>query len=282
MTRFLGCHVSAAGGLEFALRNAKALGANAIQLHPSPPQRWTYKPFAPGVEEQFLKARADSGVKKVFFHGIYLINLATPDPQKLGLAKKSLTYYLDLIQRVQGDGVIFHVGSLKDQSDEQVGLTQCSETINQILSDARDGGTLLLEVAAGSGKVIGARMEQLATIYSKIEQKDRVGFALDTQHLWASGYDLQNRLEEILGEVKQYFTLPKVRAIHLNDSKTELTSKKDRHENLGDGLIGEAALSAFLNHPDLIEIPFILETPDLGEIETAKGQMEKLLRMAKG
>jgi len=140
---------------------------------------------------------------------------------------------------------------------------------------------LLLEVAAGAGSIIGDRVEELATIYEKVEQKDRVGFALDSQHLWASGYDLAHELETIIKNFDAVLSIDKIWAIHLNDSKTALASKKDRHENLGDGSIGNEALSAFVNHPKLRTIPFILETPGLKEMETAKIEVEKLKALAR-
>lgn len=276
MMRFIGCHVSSAGGLANAIRNGSALGVNTIQLHPAPPQRWNSKPFPEGVEEEFLVLRADSEIEKVFFHAIYLINLATPDQQKLHLAKKSLQYFLDLSARIHGDGVIVHVGSMKDQEDENLGYAQIGDAISEILSESPDSSRLLLEVAAGSGKIIGAHFEELQRIFNIVQNPGRLGFALDSQHMWASGYDLQQNLEAIVSEVDDVLGIENVHAIHLNDSKTECGSRKDRHENIGDGLIGLEALTNFLNHPKLRKIPFMLETPALKSMETAKPEVEKL------
>jgi len=138
-----------------------------------------------------------------------------------------------------------------------------------------------MEVAAGGGNVIGDRMEELATIYSFINNKARVGFALDTQHLWASGYDLINDLDNIIAQVERNFGFDLIGAIHLNDSKTELGSRKDRHENLGQGLIGKVALEKFVNHPKLRHIPFILETPALKAMETAPAEVQALRAIIK-
>jgi len=274
--RYFGCHVSAAGGLEHALINAKKLGVNTIQLHPSPPQRWNMKPFGAGVEDAFNQMRSDSGVEKVFFHGIYLINLATPDKQKLHFAKLSLQNDLDLSARIAGDGVIFHVGSLKDEPDRKAGFARVAEAINWVMSNSKNQARLILEVAAGSGDVIGHKLEELAEIYQMVEAKERVGFGLDSQHMWASGYDFQNDLEKIIEQVDSVLDLKKVWSVHLNDSKTELASKKDRHDNIGQGLIGEKTLKALFLHKKLAQIPFILETPALKSIETAAAEVEKL------
>jgi len=274
--RYLGCHVSASGGLDKALERGEALGVNTIQVHASPPQKWNVKPFPKGIEARYLDKKKTSIVEKVFFHAIYLINLASADQAKIEFAKLSLINDLDFNSRIEGDGVIFHVGSMKDQLDNEAGLRQVAETINEILAASKNKARLLLEVAAGSGKIIGSKLEELRFIYDLIKEQARVGFALDTQHMFASGYDLKDHLNQVIEEVDKIFTLDKVWAIHLNDSMTELNSKKDRHQNLGDGLIGNDSLSALLHHPKLSNIPFILETPDLKTEATAKIEVEKL------
>jgi deoxyribonuclease-4 len=276
MKRYFGAHVSAAGGLENALSAAEALEINTIQIHPSAPQRWNTAPFPAGIEDSFVAARKGSCCEKVFFHAIYLINMATPDNQKFAMAKTSLSNYLDLSARIDGSGVIFHVGSMKDQEDEAEGYDRVVSGLNAVLAHAPKNSRLILEVAAGSGSVIGDRVEELALIYSQLDHKSQVGFGLDTQHMWASGYDLVNNLEDVLENVDRELSLSKVWSIHLNDSKTELASKKDRHENIGDGLIGRDALERIFMHPKLRDIPFILETPALGTPEGARSEIEKL------
>lgn len=276
MKRLFGAHVSAAGGLKNAVSAAVRLNINTIQVHPSPPQRWNSTPFPEGIEREFLIAQEGTCLSQVFFHAIYLINMATPDPQKFHLAKTSLVNYLDLNSRIGGAGVIFHVGSMKDQPDEAEGYDRVVSGINWVMERAPKGSRLILEVAAGSGSVIGDRVEELSLIYSQLENKEQVGFGLDTQHMWASGYDLVNDLEEVVATVDRELSLQKVWSIHLNDSKTALGSKKDRHENIGEGLIGEAALRRVFTHPKLTHIPFILETPALESLEGAQREIDKL------
>ncbi len=274
--RYFGAHVSSAGGLKNAAAAAIELNINTIQVHPSAPQRWNTTPFAPGIEDEFLALTDGSCLEKVFFHAIYLINMATPDPQKFHLAKTSLVNYLDLSARIGGAGVIFHVGSMKDQPDEAEGYDRVVSGLNWVMERAPKGSRLILEVAAGSGSVIGDRVEELALIYSQLENKEQVGFGLDTQHMWASGYDLVTDLEGVVETVDKELSLKKVWSIHLNDSKTELGSRKDRHENIGDGLIGEEALRRAFLHPKLASIPFILETPALESLEGAQSEVNKL------
>lgn len=274
--RYFGCHVSSSGGLHNALANGKELGVNTIQIHASPPQRWNSKPFAPGIEDAFLAAREESGVEKVFFHGVYLINLATANPAQLHMGKLSLVHCMDLLSRIGGHGVIFHVGSGKDHENEVDGWKQAAEAITWILNEAPRSARLLLEVAAGSGRVIGDQLEDLRAIFDMVPNPDNLGFALDSQHMWASGYALDEELDKIVDDVERVFGLDRVGAIHLNDSKTERGSRKDRHENLGDGLIGGENLRRLFLHPKLSNIPFILETPGLKALETAAVEVSKL------
>lgn len=279
MVRYFGAHVSVSGGLENAIANASTLGVNAIQLHPSPPQRWNTKPYPPGYEDAFMKARETSAVERVFFHAIYLINLATPDPEKLEKAKNSLKYYLDLNARLNGDGVVVHVGSLKDEPDEARGFQRVADAIHEILQESDERSRLILEVAAGAGKIIGDELEELREIADLVKNPSRLGFGLDTQHMWASGYDWRDELDVVFQQIESCFSFSQVWCVHLNDSKTELGSRKDRHENLGQGLIGEEALQAFLGREEIAEIPLILETPALKDIETAKAEVDHLRAM---
>ncbi len=276
MIEHYGAHVSVAGGFENGIKNAAELGVNTIQIHPSPPQRWNRNPYKEDYEKKFLEENKTAGVEKIFFHAIYLINLVTPALDKLSLAKLSLKHYLELSARIGGEGVIVHVGSLKDEPDELKGFKRAAQAIDEIMEETPEESYLILEVAAGSGRVVGSQFEELQKIYEHIKNQDRVGFGLDTQHMWASGYDLQNKLEQVVANIDEAFGMEKVWCIHLNDSKTELASKKDRHENLGDGLIGEKALKAFLARPEFTDIPFVLETPALKDMETAKAEVEKL------
>lgn len=276
MKRYFGAHVSSAGGLKNAVAAAVELDINTIQIHPSPPQRWNTTPFSAGVEDAFNAAKQGTCLERVFFHAIYLINMATPDDRKFQLAKDSLINYLNLSARIGGSGVIFHVGSMKDQEDEAVGYDRVVSGLNYIMEKAPAGARLILEVAAGAGSVIGDKLEELRMIYDQLERKECVGFGLDTQHMWASGYDFVQHLDQIVANIEDVLGLDKVWSIHLNDSKTALASRKDRHENIGDGLIGTDALRRVFTHNKLAHIPFILETPALETLEGARSEVEKL------
>lgn len=278
MIKYFGSHVSCAGGLENSIIAANSLDINTIQIHPTAPQQWNFKPFSPGVEDEFLKALESSTVQKVFFHAIYLINLATPDEDKLNRAKLSLRHYLDLSHRIKGAGVIFHVGSLKDEPDEEAGFRRAAKAIDEIIEKSKGEARLILEVSAGAGRVIGSKMEDLRAIYEFCTCKERVGFGLDTQHMYASGYDFKDNQPDVIKNVGEIFGFEKVWSVHLNDSKSKLGSKVDRHENLGQGEIGENAIISLLKNENFQDIPFILETPAMKGLETGKPEIEVLKR----
>jgi len=279
----LGCYVSSAGGLYKIIEKAKFLGIHTVMTHPSPPQRWNSKPFEDTIAEQFNTEISKLEYKlNVFFHGIYLINLASLDKKNYHLSKLSILHHLRLLIQINGVGVVFHPGSFKDTINEDEGFKQISAGINWIFSNLDlepiSENILLLECSAGSGRVVGSKFEDLAKIYEGVDDKFKkyVGFCLDTQHMFASGYDIVNGLEDVLSKADSYLGFNKINLIHLNDSKTELGSNKDRHENLGDGLIGNKALQNFVNH-ELIKDKFIvMETPALESLEGAKQEIEKL------
>jgi apurinic endonuclease APN1 len=274
--RYLGCHVSASGGLENALSRGDQLNVNTIQIHPSPPQRWNTTPYKDGYEEKFLKQKKTSKVEKIFFHSIYLINLATPNDKNLEQSINSLIYYLELSAKINGEGVIFHVGSLKDEPDQAQGLSRAAKAVEKVLTSTPGNSRLMMEVSAGSGKVIGSKFEDLRKIYDQIKDTSRLGFALDTQHMWASGYDIKEQKEKVLSQIEDNFGREKVWAIHVNDSKSACASGIDRHENIGKGLIGAEALLSFINSQILRDIPLILETPDLKDESTAINEVVAL------
>lgn len=296
MQRNLGAFVSCAGGLFNIIERGNQLNINTVMTHPAPPQRWNSQPFKEEAIEKYNKVKTlDTKIQKVYFHGIYLINLANPDKQKFHLSKLSLVHHLDLLRQINGDGVIFHTGSLKDQPDQKTGydrviygLNWIFDTVDEMPSASKqfwDKPKLFLEVAAGSGNVVGDRFEELAEIYAgvKDEHKHKLGFCLDTQHMFASGYDLVNALDNVVEQADKILDLNKIPVIHFNDSKTDLGSNKDRHENLGspDAKIGENAMTAFLNHPKLKDKDFVLETPALDTPEGAMQQVELLKSWAK-
>lgn len=287
--RYLGAHVSSAGGLQNAIIAGTALGINTIQIHPSAPQRWVNKELDTAGIETFVKAQKNSPVKMVFSHAIYLINLAQPDKQKFHLAKMALVHYLNFMNNITtiakhydsdiiSGGVVVHVGSGIHFATKEEALERVLYGINWILAEAPHN-MLLLESSAGAGKVIGEKLEDLAWLREHAEQPDKIGITLDTEHMFASGYDWQDP-DSVISTVESLIPLDIVKLIHLNDSKVPLGSKKDRHENLGEGMIGEASMKAIVQHPKLKNIPMVLETPHMKSLEEAKIDVNKMVSWA--
>ena len=279
----LGCYVSSAGGLYKIIEKSKFLGIHTVMTHPSPPQKWNSKPFEDKVADQFNTEKSKFEYDlNVFFHGIYLINLASLGKKNYHLSKLSILHHLRLLIQINGVGVVFHPGSFKDTVNEDEGFEQISKGINWIFEnldvEPKSENILLLECSAGSGRVVGSKFEDLARIYVRIENKFKkyVGFCLDTQHMFASGYDIVNNLEDVLSKADSCLDFKKINLIHLNDSKTELGSNKDRHENLGNGLIGNIGLRNFVNHKLVRDKFIVMETPALESLEGAKQEIEKL------
>ncbi|MBN1373930.1 deoxyribonuclease IV [Candidatus Dojkabacteria bacterium] len=287
--RYLGSHVSVAGGLINAVKNAEAISANSIQIHPTAPQRWTTKPIDESQIKAFAEALAKSSIKRIVAHGIYLINLARGDKQMFHLSKMSLVAYLnfaaslsDYLYRLDSDievlGICFHPGSVQDLS-EKASMGRVIYGLDWILDNAPKG-KLLLEDSAGSGNILGDKFTEISEMRRKAAQPDRIGFVVDTQHSFASGYDWKNNLEGVIKDIDSTLGLSNVTCIHLNDSLTECGSNKDRHADLGEGLIGKEGIKAIINHPKLREIPMILESPALKTPEGSKSEMKKLLDWA--
>lgn len=297
MDRIIGGHISIAGnGLVNAHRACTYLGITGVQVHPSAPQRWNLSPYAEDKATEFISecTAGNSPLRFMSFHAIYLINLATPDETKLKKAIISLQNDLSYARLIKSAcdielAVVFHVGSLKDEPDTAQGLKRASDAIIEILEKTQyedNGVKLCLEVSAGSGKVIGSDFESLAEIYHNLKDyKGQVGFALDTQHMWASGHDIANNPRGIIKNIEETIGTENLVLIHLNDSKTKLGSHVDRHANLGlldaegfDGTIGIDALSKFINQPELKHLPLLLETPNMKDIESSKNCYNTLLQ----
>ncbi len=268
-----GAHVSAAGGVAKALDRAAGMGADAAQIFLSSPRSWTFKP--PDPLPDLAAAMAGAGIASLVAHASYLINLASPDE---GISSKSVALLASTLAAADGFGieaVVLHAGSHLGAGVEPA-LSRWAAAIEKALEGLSEV-TLLLENTAGGGGTLGRSIEELALLASIAAQFGRVGVCLDTQHLFASGYDLRDpsALADLGREVEHHFG--RVNYIHLNDSKTGLGSNHDRHENLGEGEIGAAGLGSFLKLPAVAEAVTLLEVPGDGtgpraaDIVTARG-----------
>ena len=257
----IGAHVSAAGGISKAVDRAMELGAETIQIFASPPQGWAYKPQAPQEIERFRSKAREADIRPVFLHGVYLINLATDNPQNLTKAVNSLTFSLDVANEIGAAGVIFHVGSHKGAGLDAV-IGQIRDSFIKVLEGAAGEASLVIENNAGSGQNLGAAFAEVGRIMREVGSP-RVKVCLDTAHCLASGYNVTSveGLERAMEEFGKEVGLENLVAVHANDSKAPLGSGVDRHENIGQGHIGTSGFEVIMGHPAFRNVPFLLEVP---------------------
>ena len=263
--KHLGAHVSAAGGVANAPRNAAAIGADAFALFTKNQKQWTAPALAASEIAAFGAACKELGFPPhlVLPHDSYLINLGHPETEGL---EKSRTAFIDEMARCQQLGLKllnFHPGSHLDKIGEDDCLKRIDESINLALAATR-GVTAVIENTAGQGTNIGWRFEHLAGIIEAVEDQSRVGVCIDTCHTFAAGYDLRTAAacETTFGEFDRIVGFRFLRAMHLNDSKKGLASRVDRHECLGQGEIGLECFRWLMRDPRFNGIPLVLETPE--------------------
>jgi len=257
----IGAHVSTSGGISKAVARGQEIGCEAIQIFGSSPQAWAFKPVPGEQIELFKQGLADAGIGPVFLHAIYLINLGTPDKEKLKKGIDSLANYMKLAADLGATGVIFHPGSHGGRGYEAV-LPQTVEAIKIVLDTAPEGPVLAVENMAGMGRHIGAKFEELGGILDSVDSP-RLKICLDTQHSFAAGYDLTNPegIQAMLDELDAGPGSANVAAVHANDSNRVCGSGVDRHDNIGEGFIGEEGFAAIMANPAFADVPFLLEVP---------------------
>jgi deoxyribonuclease-4 len=277
---WLGCHVSIAGGVENAPRRAAELRCAAIQIFSRPKLAWRAAALAPQSARAFRQGLRAAGVRSAMVHDSYLINLASPDSV---LRARSCLAFSDEMLRAGLLGIpylVFHPGAHLG-AGETAGLAIIIESLNLVLRTIRNRVTLLVENTAGQGTSIGHRLDQLAAIRNGVRARRRVGFCLDTCHLFAAGYDLRSSTAyaATMREVERTIGIENVRAFHLNDSRGDLGSRVDRHAEIGQGRIGREAFRLLVNDPRFAEVPGVLETP--GGVAGFRRNLTRLRRLTK-
>ncbi len=263
--KHIGAHVSASGGVENAPLNAKEIGANAFALFTKNQRQWNSPPLTSKSIAAFKENCGKLGFlpEMILPHDSYLINLGHPEEEPL---LKSREAFLDEMQRCEQLGLKllnFHPGSHLQKTEVSKCLTTIAESINYVL-DRTSGVTAVIENTAGQGSNLGYVFEQVAEIISQVEDKSRVGVCIDTCHTFTAGYDLRVRdeYERTWNKFGDVIGFGYLRGIHLNDSKKELGSRVDRHDNVGKGLIGIELFKMIMRDDRFNQIPIILETPD--------------------
>lgn len=275
--KYIGAHVKTAGGVENAPLNASQIGATAFALFTKNQRQWAAKPLSDDSIKKFKDNCREAGYEpfQILPHDSYLINLGNPDP---GALTKSRNAFQDEMQRCEQLGLTmlnFHPGGHLNKTSEERCLGLIAESINRALSMTR-GVTAVIENTAGQGSNLGYTFEQIRYMIDRVDDRSRIGVCIDTCHAYSAGYDLKSPegFEETFDHFDRVIGFDLLKGMHLNDSKKELGSRVDRHDNLGKGLLGLEPFKRILSDSRFDNIPLVLETPDedlwAGEIKLLK------------
>lgn len=250
-----------------------------MQIFASAPQMWRPVSHSDEAVDAFRRQRSDCGIEHVFIHAIYLINLGSEDSALLGRSIEALTHVLQVADRIEARGVIFHTGSHKGAGFDAA-LPRVVEALSRVLDYTPSHTRLIVENSAGMGGSIGSRFSELGAILRGVGS-DRLEVCLDTCHLFAAGYELRTPegLAATLAEFDREVGLNKLVAIHANDSKGALGGGKDRHENIGEGQIGLEGFATFIAHPAIAALPLILEVPGFDGGGPDRENIDRLKRL---
>ncbi|MDR0839344.1 MAG: deoxyribonuclease IV [Oscillospiraceae bacterium] len=258
----IGCHISSSGGFLAMGRTAESIGANVYQFFTRNPRGGAAKEWLAADVAAYTAFAAERGIGSPLGHAPYTLNPAAEKENLRVFARETMADDLAKLEQIPGAMYNFHPGSHVGQ-----GAQRGIELVAQCLSFAvAPGGTVpvLLETMAGKGSELGGRFEELRDIIAAADEslRPRLGVCLDTCHVYDGGYDVVTDLDGVLAEFDKIVGLDRLRAIHLNDSKNPYASHRDRHETIGNGSLGEAAIKSVINHPALRDLPFYLETPN--------------------
>ncbi len=273
----IGAHLSSSGGIHKAVDRAEAVGADSLQVFTQSPRTWRPTNHDPASFETFRERRAEVGLQGVLCHALYLCNFAAPNDDVYEKSVTALKTTMQVASGIGADGVVFHVGSHLG-SGLDAGLERILPAMEQVLELSTDETWLLMENSAGAGGTIGRSVDELATLFERLDRHPRLGICLDSCHLYVSGVDVTDpsALDALLDEVDDAIGLDRLRALHVNDSAAPLGSNRDRHANIVEGVLGEQ-LGVFLGNERLQGLPAVLEVagpenkgPDANEISKAK------------
>jgi len=255
--------MSVSGGLSLAFQRAQSIGINTMQVFTKNQNRWEQKPAPPEEIERWYQAQAATGIGPVVSHAAYLLNLGTPDD---ALWEKSVNALVDELARAEQLGilgVVLHPGAHMG-SGEEAGIARIAAGLNRAHAATAGFKTLtLLEATAGQGTVLGYTFDQLKAMADSVHDPGRIGFCVDTCHIFVAGYDIRTpeTYAATIAEFDRLLGLERLKCLHFNDAKKPLGSRVDRHDHIGTGELGLAAFGFFLNDPRFAQTPMILETP---------------------
>ena len=259
-TLYIGNHTTSSKGYARMARQMHANGGNTFAFFTRNPRGGRAKEINPKDIHEYLKLAEEYKFGKIVAHAPYVLNCCAAKEELRTFARETFADDLQRMEYTPGNYYNFHPGSHVGQG-VKVGMQKIAEILNDVLTEEQTT-TVLLETMSGKGTEVGRNFEELQSILEKVEKREKMGICLDTCHVWDGGYDIVHDLDGVLNEFDRVIGLPRLKAIHLNDSLNERGSHKDRHARIGEGKIGVDALVRVIKHPALQEIPFILETPN--------------------
>lgn len=257
---YIGSHISASKGYAAMGRQAVKLGANTFAFFTRNPRGGAAKAIDEEDVRKFLALAEEHAFGKLVAHAPYTLNACAAKEEVRRFARETMADDLRRMEYTPGNYYNFHPGSHVGQGSE-VGIARTAEILNEVLTPEQTT-TVLLETMSGKGSEIGRNFTELKQILDQVECSGKMGVCLDTCHVWDAGYDIVSDLDGVLEEFDRIIGLERLKAIHMNDSMNPLESHKDRHEKIGQGQIGLAAMERVINHPKLQGLPIILETPN--------------------
>ena len=258
--QYIGCHLSSSKGFAAMGKTALSIGANTFQFFTRNPRGGAAKDIDPQDAQALVLMQGSGEIGKIVAHAPYTLNPCAKEEKTLEFARNTMQDDLRRMEFVPGNFYNFHPGSHVGQGTEE-GIRKIAETLDLAMFEGQTT-IVLLETMAGKGTEVGGRFEELRAIIDRTAMQEKLGVCLDTCHVSDAGYDIAGNLEAVLEEFDRVIGLPRLCALHLNDSKNPLASHKDRHERLGEGYLGMEAFYRIVEHPALRGLPMILETPN--------------------
>jgi len=280
----LGAHMSIAGGVDNAFTQAIKTGCDAFQIFTKNNNQWKARTLRPDEIERFHQMQAETGIVPVVTHASYLPNLGTPDDTLWEKSINGLIVELERCEVLEIPYLVLHPGA-HVKSGVEAGLARVSAALDKVHRALPTHAVkVALEITAGQGTTLGRTFEELAAIIAATEQPERLVVCFDTCHALAAGYDFRTEAgyQKMWDAFEQTLGLEKLAVFHLNDSKNDLGSHKDRHTHIGEGFIGLEPFGFFLNDPRFAELPFLLETPQTVKIESDRENLAKLRGLLRG
>ena len=263
--KYIGAHVSAAGGVENAPLNAHRIGADAFALFTKNQKQWLAPPLSEKSIELFKQRCEEYGFKpeNILPHDSYLINLGSPDPEGLEKSRGAFLFEMQRCEQLGLKKLNFHPGAHLNKISIDDCISIIATSINVAL-EKTEGVIAVIENTAGQGSAIGYRFEEIAQIIDRVEDKSRVGVCLDTAHTLAAGYEIRTRggFDDTFRKFDEIVGFQYLQGMHINDSKKEVGTRVDRHDSLGKGVMGMELFSFIMNDSRFDNMPLILETPD--------------------